>query len=113
MFDDDSESARRIRQLNDALRSSFAGGLVMVTRGVEALPREMRRALLAEVRAFSAFTVDNDIHGEHDFGVIERDGIKCFWKIDYYDREMEMMSPDPGDPDVTTRVLTVMLADEY
>jgi hypothetical protein len=113
MSDDDPESARRIRELNDALRQTFAGGVVMVTRGVEALPREIRRAVLAEVRAFSDFTADNDIHGEHDFGVIEREGVKCFWKIDYYNRDMEMTSPDPSDPDVTTRVLTVMLADEY
>ena len=28
-------------------------------------------------------------------------------------REMELMSPDPADPAATTRVLTVMLADEY
>jgi Protein of unknown function (DUF3768) len=43
----------------------------------------------------------------------EDDDVRCFWKIDLYDREMELMSPDPANPDVTTRILTVMLADEY
>ena len=58
------------------------------------------------------FTDDNDPHGEHDFGIVEHGGVRSFWKIDYYDREMQMLSPDPADPSVTTRVLTVMLAEE-
>ncbi|MGO9419614.1 DUF3768 domain-containing protein [Roseiarcus sp.] len=31
----------------------------------------------------------------------------------YYDRATEFGSPDPADPAVTTRVLTIMRADEY
>ena len=85
----------------------------MITAGVEALPSDQRRSILAKVRAFDAFTEDNDPHEEHDFGVVEHGGVRCFWKIDYYDREMEMLSPDPADPSVTTRVLTIMLAEEY
>jgi len=103
----------RIRDLNDAFRRSFVGGLVVVTAGIEALPADLRRSILTNVRAFDAFTEDNDPHSEHDFGLVEEGDIRCFWKIDYYDRQMEMMSPDPADPSVTTRVLTVMLADEY
>ena len=103
----------RIRSLNDDFRRTFVGGAVMITAGVEAMPAEQRRSLLAKVRAFDAFTEDNDPHGEHDFGAIDEGGVRCFWKIDYYDREMTMHSDDASDPTVTTRVLTVMLAEEY
>jgi hypothetical protein len=113
MTEDPSDSAERVRLLNDAFRCSFVGGVVAVTTGVKALPRECRAALLDKVGAFDAFNEDNDPHGEHDFGLVEDGDVRCIWKIDYYDREVELMSPDPADPAVTTRVLTVMLADEY
>jgi hypothetical protein len=103
----------RIRALNDDFRRTFVGGMVVITAGVEALPIDQRRSLLAKVRAFDAFTADNDPHGEHDFGAVDEGGVRCFWKIDLYDRDIEFGSPDPTDPAVTTRVLTVMLAEEY
>jgi len=106
-------TAERIRGLNDAFRRTFVGGMIMITAGVEALPVEQRRSLLEKVRAFDVFTDDNDPHGEHDFGAVDEGGVRCFWKIDYYDRATEMGSPDPADPAVTTRVLTIMRADEY
>ena len=106
-------TAERIRALNDAFRRTFVGGMVMITAGVEAMPVEQRRSLLEKVRAFDVFTDDNDPHGEHDLGSIDEGGLHCFWKIDYYDRPTEMGSPVPTDPAVTTRVLTIMRADEY
>jgi hypothetical protein len=36
-----------------------------------------------------------------------------FFKIDYFDPKMEFGSEDSADPAKTTRVLTIMLADEY
>jgi hypothetical protein len=39
------------------------------------------------------------------------DGHTIMFKIDYFDREPSMHSPDPADPDVTQRVITIMLAD--
>ena len=103
----------RIRALNDAFRRTFVGGAVMITAGVEAMPLDQRRSLLQKVRGFEAFGEDNDPHGEHDFGAVDVAGVCCFFKIDYYDRKTEFGSPDPADPAVTTRVLTIMRADEY
>ena len=103
----------RIRDLNDEFRRTFVGGVVVVTAGVDAMPAEQRKSLLAKVRAFETFSEDNDPHGEHDFGAVDEAGVRYFWKIDYYDREMAMGSDDAADPTVTTRVLTIMRADEY
>jgi hypothetical protein len=107
----DSKSAK-IRDLNDAFRRTFRGGRIMLTSGVEALPN-LRGRLLFKVSRFSDFTADNDPYGEHDFGVVEEAGKRFFWKIDYYDRALEFGSDEPSDPAKTTRVLTLMLAEEY
>jgi hypothetical protein len=113
MNNDSAKPASHIRDLNDAFRRTFVGGAVEVTSGVAAISAGDRRLLLRRVREFEAFDQDNDPYGEHDLGVVEMGGVRYFWKIDCYDREMETLSPDPSDPSVTTRVLTVMLADEY
>ena len=106
-------AADAIRILNDEFRRTFVGGVVLLTAGVETLPETSRRSLLKKVRSFETFDGDNDPHGEHDFGAIEEGGEKFFWKIDTYDRDMAAHSPDATDPSVTTRVLTIMLAEEY
>jgi len=106
-------SVERIRALNDAFRTTFSGGKVMMTAGVDALSNVLKGLLIAKVQAYDGFTADNDPHGEHDFGALDFLGKKFFWKIDYYDAAIEFGSEDPADPSKTIRVLTIMLAEEY
>lgn len=103
----------RIRVLNDNFRSTFVGGQVVMTQGVDALPIDTKARLLIAVQSFSNFTKDNDPHGEHDLGEIELEGETYFFKLDYYSLDMRGGSESPEDPDVTARVLTIMRADEY
>lgn len=112
--------ADRVRELNDALRTAsdpiavlLARGQLVITRGVADRGIAFVDRALAAVRSFDRFSANNDPYGEHDFGIFQLDGITLNWKIDYYDNSLEWGSPDPADPAVTKRVLTVLLADEY
>jgi hypothetical protein len=109
---DDSRTLQ-IRELNDTFRTSLAGGKAFFTQGVSARGVAFSAAALASVRTSSEFTVDSDVYGEHDFGSVIVAGEKLFWKIDYYDLSLNYGSQDPADPAQTTRVLTIMLAEEY
>ena len=102
-----------IAALNDATRQFNTGGTIFITAGIAALPVDDQAAILDRVRTFDAFTPDNDPYGEHDFGSFEYAGKTILWKIDAYDTSLECGSPNPADPAVTRRVLTVMLSEEY
>ncbi|MEQ8694922.1 MAG: DUF3768 domain-containing protein [Gammaproteobacteria bacterium] len=84
-----------------------------MTGGICALGKNVVPQIIAAVTEFDDFTADNDPHGERDFGSLTVLGYKIFWKIDYYDADLRYGSPDPTDSNVTTRVLTIMLAHEY
>jgi hypothetical protein len=103
----------KIRVLNDNFRTTFIGGQLYLTIGVAELPIDVKAQALLLVKTFKDFTGDNNPHGEHDFGSFEVAGEKFFWKIDYYDLDRRYGSEDPCDPEKTTRVLTIMLAEEY
>ena len=126
-----AERARvaRIAGLNDRARQAMGIACAAVTTsGFRSLPASDQSRVRELIETFDAFTPGNDPHGERDFGAIHqgRDGRwtalppakgdpveTVFWKIDAYDRAMRFGSPDPADPAVTRRVLTIMLASEY
>jgi hypothetical protein len=103
----------RIRALNDQLRQNFAEGIAVMTPGVAALGPAAVERIVKTIAVFDDFCHANDPLEEHDFGSFEADGTMIFFKIDYFDRELSMHSPDPADPSVTQRVITIMLAEEY
>lgn len=106
----------KISDLNDALRKNMLNpgkNKVFITTGVSVLPIIDKMRILKKIIDFNDFNKGNDPHGEHDFGRIEHNGLDYFFKIDYYDNEMTCGSDDPSNPDIATRVLTIMRADEY
>jgi hypothetical protein len=108
-----STDTDRIRTLNDQLRRHLMGGRAVLTPGIAALGSEAVQRLVQTIAVFDDFCTANDPHGEHDFGAFEFDGTPVLFKIDYLDKDLNYHSPDPADPAVTERVITLMLAEEY
>lgn len=107
------EKTAQICALNDQFRQTGIGGTILHTNGIHALGPECVSEIMRAVISFDDFGPNNDPYGEHDFGSLNIAENRVFWKIDYYDGDMETGSPDPADPSVTNRVLTIMLAAEY
>ena len=104
---------QQIRELNDELRKYLIGGGAVMTPGIAALGQEAIDRIVKTIAVYDDFCHANDPHGEHDFGSFEAEGEKIFFKIDYYDKTLTYHSPNPANPSVTERVITIMLADEY
>lgn len=102
-----------IKTLNDNLRKHLTCGRVMLTAGINAKSKDDIARILSKVRQFNHFTPDNDPYNEHDFGSFDYNGEMIYFKIDYYDKNYQYLSEDPANPNLTNRVMTVMLASEY
>ncbi|PTD25947.1 DUF3768 domain-containing protein [Sphingomonas fennica] len=124
------EQTDAIRRLNDAARAiPGVTSIANVTMGFQALPDPDRSAALALIARFSKFDDNNDPYGEHDFGAVfrlasgdwtqdrpeddEAVAVTVFWKIDYYEPNLDFGSNAPWDEQRTKRVLTIMLSNEY
>ena len=113
MQPDVDRTTQSIALLNDQARTTLTNCKIIITQGIDLLGEEAVGFILNLVRHFDDFSERNDPFGEHDFGAIEYEGNTVFWKIDYYDLDLMNHSPDPSDPHVTRRVLTIMLGEEY
>ena len=111
--------AKQIAKLNDRARSGFdPSARIMFTRGcLDAFCNgDTPSGLVAQaelIKTMRRHRFEEDTYGERDFGAFTFRGEKVFFKIDYYDLSLSGHSPDPSDPSVTRRVITIMLAEEY
>ena len=103
----------RIRALNDELRHNLPNAHAVITAGVAALGPDAVAQIVQTIAVYDDFCHANDPYEEHDFGSFEVEGHVIFFKIDYFDKAGAFHSPDPSDPTVTQRVITIMLAEEY
>lgn len=101
-------NGEEIARRNDLFRR--IGYCFVITPGVNSLKNV--NGLIQTIREFDEFNRDNDPFGEHDFGSLDWDGEKVFWKIDYYSDNRLVEGGDPLS-DGCCRVLTIMLAEEY
>jgi hypothetical protein len=116
------QAAGAIAAMNDQLRGRlgmpifgepYTPGRIFFTAGINALPPSTQIALWFAIRDFTDFTLENNPHGERDFGAVHLEGAgEVFWNY-YADETMTYGSEDPSDPARCFRVLTIMLASEY
>lgn len=97
-------SNKEIAKINDQLRRSFSCK-VYLTRSVA--NSKFRDQIVQSVQSFDQFNKGNDPYGEHDFGSFEINGVKYFWKFDYYDDNYEYFKLNGN------RVLTIGQLNEY
>jgi uncharacterized protein DUF3768 len=114
------DHAAKIAALNDMARKAMGVACTAIeTPGFRALPELDRMAIRQKVETFNGWTKGGDPYGERDFGLIEHKGHRVYFKIDYYAKlqngqpDFVHGSKDPSSPALTTRVLTIMLSEEY
>lgn len=49
---------------------------------------------------------------ERDMAFIDINGVRAYFRIDYYDLQLRYGSDDPANPEVTCRVLTIMAPED-
>jgi hypothetical protein len=104
-----------IRALNDELRQNLTVGTAFITAGVAALGADAVARIVRTIAVYDNFCHANDPYEEHDIGSFDLRSMvrRSFSRSINYDKALASHSPDPTDPSVTERVITIMLAEEY
>ena len=107
-------TAEKIAELNDRLRAGdYSVGIWNTTPSIRALDSIEQQELFRMIRTFDNFESGNDSYGERDFGSVDLDEERYFFKIDYFDKKLRNASEDPSNTEITTRVMTIMHSSEY
>ena len=108
--------AEQIARLNDRARQGLdRTALVNFTRAclAEFCSDDTPNGLLAQaemMKAMRQHAFVNDAHGERDFGQMTFRDMPVWFKIDYYDLDLEYGSEDPSDASITRTLARIRLA---
>lgn len=103
------QNTAKIRTLNNQLRRNDIGGDVFIANSITRWGPSFVTAVREAVRNQLIFAPGDDPDGTQEFGSLKVDSTLVYWKIDYFEKGNEpFLSPDPADPNVTWRVLTIM-----
>ena len=105
--------AEAIAQLNDQLRKTGIGGMVVVTKAVTHLPGFDAAVLMAALARYDGFNANNDPHGERDSGSLRLFDSDLLFKINYDDLALKFGSDDPANAAATKRTLTVLTSADW
>ncbi|MBB3862278.1 hypothetical protein GGQ88_003578 [Novosphingobium hassiacum] len=124
-----TDRTAELAALNDAARTgSLATSKTVFTRaladilagedpdpGTRQLNLMMGQSSLRRLINETPIDPGNDPHGERDFGVVEFEGHKIFWKVDVYanDGTRSWGSETPWDAQLSFRIVTIMLASDW
>ena len=86
---------------------------MVCTQGFHCLDPETQHKVFQKIQAYKDWDSGNDPYGEHDFGVVDADSERFYFKIDYWNKDLTEGSSNPVDPKKTCRVMTIMLTSEY
>jgi hypothetical protein len=125
----EADRTTEIAALNDAARAGslatsktvFTRSLADILAGEDPDPGTRQLNLMMGQRALRRLINEtpiepgNDPHGERDFGVVEHQGQKIFWKVDVYanDGTFSWGSETPWDAQKSFRLVTIMLASDW
>ena len=124
-----TDRTAEIAALNDAARTGalatsktvFTRALADILAGEDPDPGTRQLNLMMGQRSLRQLINEtpidpgNDPHGERDFGVVEFEGHKIFWKVDVYanDGTLSWGSETPWDAQLSFRIVTIMLASDW
>ena len=106
------EQRQKIALVNDAFRQNILGVDVRKSPEIAKLTQMAREEIYMALRMYDNFSFYSNPHPERDFGVLTVQQQAINWQIDYFDNERVGPSPDPSDPALTTRVMTIRTAAE-
>lgn len=106
----------QVAELNDRFRKGdFSLGMLSMSPKVEALSNQEKQTLLQAVGKVDNFIETKATNSSklHEFGLVTHHETEYIWEIDYCDKQLKSISPNPADPNCTSRILTLMRIDEF